>query len=199
MFTENQKQSVPSLSLVSCGQPPPPPSSQKKKNLLQSFSFLFSLSFVVNSIYSWMLLPTFIQTKWKDPRHPIALLHPSLNKKRKKKYTSLSSRKQFLRMNSNVQCFLREGLHVAPYGRDRDPGINRPRSFSTVWKNGKRKRALCLSPNTLPPFQCRLVLGNGHFDQRLITVSCLPLYCPLISPSVEETSACCCLYNNGQT
>lgn len=101
-------------------------------------------------------------------------------------------------MDSNGFFFIK-GLHVAQRGRGRDPSINWPRSFSTVSKNGKRKRALSLSPDMRPLFQCRFILGNGHFDQRLITVSCLALYCPLISLSVEDTSASCCLYNDGET
>lgn len=145
MFTENQKQSVPSLSLVSCGQPP---SKKKKKISFSLFSFLFSFSFVVNSIYSWMLLPTLIQTKWKDPRHPIALLHPSLNKKRNK-YTSLSSRKHFLRIDSNVQCFLREGLHVAPWGRAQHQPT--PFIFNCVKEWEEKKSTLSFSKHAAPP------------------------------------------------
>lgn len=79
------------------------------------------------------------------------------------------------------------------------PASADPVHFQLCERMGREKEHSLFLQTCCPPFQCRLVLGNGHFDQRLITVSCLPLYCPLISLSVEETSACCGLYNNGET
>lgn len=131
MFTENQKSLCP-VSFFS-----------------QLWSTLKKISFSLFCSQLYLLLNAasyFDSNKMKGPSSSHSPPPPISKQKKRNKY-SLSSRKLFLRMDSNVQCFSREGLHVAPWGRDRDPSINRPRS---LWKNGKRKSSLSFSNHATP-------------------------------------------------
>lgn len=98
---------------------------------------------------------------------------PPSSKQNKKKSSSLFSRKDSYNRMGQLMKQASFVVHVELRGWGLDLSINcSPVRFSTVLKKGKRKRLLSLYMHS---FHCHLLLSNGHFDQRLITVPPDPL------------------------